>query len=298
MTWNGHGQCHRHRCSPDLKSRRSKSWTWLKTFGMFADEWQVKSCALCNEPAEPDDRFCAACGAPIVEMTRATKSDELIQPTTVSVTAEPELVDSSTEDSEGPISASTLDWIEGNLARLIKLSQTSRSVNGRIHLSGSDVATATGAQHDESEASIRSIVAAQVVAWDAGDGHAYARHLSADVSFTNSFGMVMYGASAFAQRHAEILATFYRGTTKHHHGPSHSLPHARRRDRRHRNEVHGVTAMPEGITVPPDGSSGRNSWRSSCAATIAGGSRPTTASTSSQPRIAVVMAPPSRRRSV
>ena len=238
---------------PDLKSRRSKSWTWLKTFWMFADECQVKSCVLCNEPAEPDDRFCAACGAPIVEITRATKSNELIQPATVSVSAERELVDSSTEDSEGPISASTLDCIEANLARLIKLSQTTRSVNGGMPMSRSDVATATGAQHDESEASIRSIVAAQVVAWDGGDGHNYARHVAADVSFTNEFGMVVHGASAFAQRHAEILATMYRGTTKHHvvHRIRFLTPDVATVDID--AEVHGVTAMPEGITVPPDG---------------------------------------------
>ena len=214
---------------------------------MLADESQVKSCALCNEPAEPGDRFCAACGAPIVEITRATKPNEL------SVTAEPELVDCGTEDSEGPISASTLDWIEANLARLVKLSQTNRSVNGGMRTSASDVVTATGAQRDESEASIRSIVAAQVVAWDAGDGDAYARHLAADVSFTNLFGMVMYGASAFAQRHAEVLATFYRGSTKHRHvqrirflTPDVAIVDID-------DEVRGVTAMPEGIAVPPDG---------------------------------------------
>ncbi|HVE19273.1 MAG TPA: SgcJ/EcaC family oxidoreductase, partial [Ilumatobacteraceae bacterium] len=95
-------------------------------------------------------------------------------------------------------------------------------------------------------------MAAQVVAWDAGDAHAYARHLAADVSFTN-FGMVVYGASAFAQRHAEILATFYRGTTKHHlvHRIRFVTPDVAIVDID--GEVRGVTAMPEGITVAPDG---------------------------------------------
>ena len=37
-----------------------------------------------------------------------------------------------------------------------------------------------------------------------------------DASFTNLFGMVMYGAPAFASATAEILSTFYKGTTKHH----------------------------------------------------------------------------------
>ena len=172
-----------------LEVATGQSWSRLKALCSFADECQVKSCALCNEPAEPGDRFCAACGAPIVEIT--------------------------------PVS-------------------------------GSDGVAETGARHDESEASIRSIVAAQVVAWDAGDGHAYARHLAADVSFTN-FGMVAYGASAFAQRHAEILATFYRGTTKHHlvHRIRFVTPDVAIVDID--SEVHGVTAMPEGITVPPDG---------------------------------------------
>ena len=109
------------------------------------------------------------------------------------------------------------------------------------------------AQDAASEAPIRAIVADQVVAWNAGDGQAYARHLAPDASFTNLFGMVMYGAPAFAKRHSEILNTFYRGTTKHH-----SI-------RRIRfvtsdvaivdidNEVRGVKAMPPGIVVPADG---------------------------------------------
>jgi uncharacterized protein (TIGR02246 family) len=103
------------------------------------------------------------------------------------------------------------------------------------------------------EAPIRDIVAQQAAAWNAGDGQAYAEHVAPDVSFTNLFGMVMYGAPAFAKRHTEILATFYRGTTKHH-----SI-------RRIRfvtldvaivdidNEVRGVKVMPAGIDVPPDG---------------------------------------------
>ena len=115
------------------------------------------------------------------------------------------------------------------------------------------MATVALAQETASEAPIRAIVAEQVVAWNAGDGQAYANHLTPDVSFTNLFGMVMYGAPAFAQRNAEILATFYKGTTKRH------------TIRRIRfvtpdvaivdidNEIHGVKAMPGGIVVPADG---------------------------------------------
>jgi len=109
------------------------------------------------------------------------------------------------------------------------------------------------AQDTSAEAPIRSIVADQVAAWNAGDGDAYARHLAPEASFTNLFGMVMYGAPAFAKRHTDILATFYKGTTKHH------------LIRRIRfitsdvaivdidNEVRGVKGMPAGIVVPPDG---------------------------------------------
>jgi uncharacterized protein (TIGR02246 family) len=103
------------------------------------------------------------------------------------------------------------------------------------------------------EAAIRQIIAEQVTAWNAGDGAAYAKHLAPEAAFTNLFGMVMYGAPAFVKRHSEILSTFYKGTTKHH-----SI-------RRIRfvtpdvaivdidNEVRGVTSMPAGIVVPPDG---------------------------------------------
>jgi uncharacterized protein (TIGR02246 family) len=109
------------------------------------------------------------------------------------------------------------------------------------------------AQDRSAEAQIRSMVAAQVDAWNAGDGSAYARDVAPEASFTNLFGMVMYGAEAFAERHRQILATFYKGTTKH---------HAVRRIRFVTpdvaivdidNEVRGVTSMPAGMVVPPDG---------------------------------------------
>jgi uncharacterized protein (TIGR02246 family) len=109
------------------------------------------------------------------------------------------------------------------------------------------------AQASAAEAPIRAIVADQAAAWNAGDAAGYARHLAPDASFTNLFGMVMYGQPAFAQRHAEILSTFYKGTTKH---------HAIRRIRFVApdvaivdidNEVRGVKSMPGGIVVPADG---------------------------------------------
>ena len=128
-----------------------------------------------------------------------------------------------------------------------------RSLTISMMLCAAGATTALYAQDAPSEAAIRAIVADQVVAWNAGDGAAYAQHLAPDASFTNLFGMVMYGKPAFAQRHSEILATFYKGTTKH---------HAIRRIRFVTpdvalvdidNEVRGVRAMPRGIAVPPDG---------------------------------------------
>jgi uncharacterized protein (TIGR02246 family) len=103
------------------------------------------------------------------------------------------------------------------------------------------------------ETAIRAIVADQAAAWTAGDARRYAGRLAPDAAFTNLFGMVMYGAPAFEKRHADILATFYKGTTKH---------HAIRRIRFITpdvaivdidNEVRGVKTMPAGIAVPADG---------------------------------------------
>lgn len=112
---------------------------------------------------------------------------------------------------------------------------------------------AVNGQASPDETAIRAIVAAQAAAWDRGDASAYARDVSPDVSFTNLFGMVMYGRAAFLERHAQILSTFYKGTTKH---------HVIRRIRFVTadvalvdidNEVHGVGAMPQGIAAPKDG---------------------------------------------
>ena len=114
-------------------------------------------------------------------------------------------------------------------------------------------AATCGAQDATSEAAIRAIVAEQAAAWNTGDGAKYSRHVSPDISFTNLFGMVMYGAPAFTTRHTQILQTFYKGTTKRHDvrrvrfvTPDVAIVDID-------NEVHGVSAMPPGIPVPPDG---------------------------------------------
>lgn len=108
-------------------------------------------------------------------------------------------------------------------------------------------------QAKQAEEPIRAIISAQAAAWNAGDGSAFAKDVAAEVSFTNLFGMVMYGASPFTERHRQILTTFYKGTTKHH------------TVRRIRfvtpdvaivdidNEISGVKTMPGGIPVPADG---------------------------------------------
>ena len=112
---------------------------------------------------------------------------------------------------------------------------------------------AAPARAQEAEAAIRAIVAEQVLAWNAGDGTRYASRLSPDASFTNLFGMGMYGAPAFANRHNEILSTFYKGTRK-----QHVVRRIRFLTRDVAivdidNQVQGVKAMPGGMVVPPDG---------------------------------------------
>ena len=109
------------------------------------------------------------------------------------------------------------------------------------------------AQDARDDAALRKIIADQVVAWDAGDGTRYAVDVAPDASFTNLFGMVMYGAPAFAARHTEILATFYKATRKKHEvrrirflSPDVAIVDID-------NEVHDVKQMPGGIALPADG---------------------------------------------
>ena len=109
------------------------------------------------------------------------------------------------------------------------------------------------AQDSTGEARIRAIIAEQVEAWNAGDGTRYAKDLAPDASFTNLFGMVMYGAPAFASRHKEILSTFYKGTRKQHVVRRIRFPTPDIAIVDIDNEVRGVKAMPAGILVPPDG---------------------------------------------
>ena len=109
------------------------------------------------------------------------------------------------------------------------------------------------AQDAAADRAIRGIIADQAAAWNAGDGDRYASRVAAEASFTNLFGMVMYGKPAFEARHKEILATFYKGTVKKHvvRKIRFVTPDVAIVDID--NEVHGVKAMPTGIVVPKDG---------------------------------------------
>lgn len=62
------------------------------------------------------------------------------------------------------------------------------------------------------EARIRTIIAEQVAAWNAGDGKAFSASFAQDGSFTNIRGTVFYGHRAFEERHVEIFRTFFRGS--------------------------------------------------------------------------------------
>jgi uncharacterized protein (TIGR02246 family) len=115
------------------------------------------------------------------------------------------------------------------------------------------IAALPSSAEDAREAPLRAIIAEQAAAWNAGDGAGYSKHVAPDASFTNIFGMVMYGAPSFNKRHSEILSTFFKGTTK---------KHVVRRIRFLTddvavvdidNEVHGVKTLPGGIAAPPDG---------------------------------------------
>jgi uncharacterized protein (TIGR02246 family) len=103
------------------------------------------------------------------------------------------------------------------------------------------------------ERDIRAIVADQQTAWNVGDAAGYASRIAPEVSFTNLFGMVMYGKPDFAERHRVILNTFYKGTVKRHTvrkirfvTPTVAIVDID-------NELRGVTAMPGKIAVPADG---------------------------------------------
>ncbi len=112
---------------------------------------------------------------------------------------------------------------------------------------------AVAAASPADEAAIRKIVGEQVAAWNAGDGAAYSVHFAPEGSFTNIFGMVLYGHAEFEKRHVQIFKTFFKGT-----GRSMDVRRMRfvTRDVAIVNidtEVRGVKAMPPGVSLPADG---------------------------------------------
>jgi uncharacterized protein (TIGR02246 family) len=62
------------------------------------------------------------------------------------------------------------------------------------------------------EARIRTIIADQVSAWNAGDAKAFSASFAEDGGFTNIRGTVFYGHRAFEERHEEIFRTFFKGS--------------------------------------------------------------------------------------
>lgn len=63
------------------------------------------------------------------------------------------------------------------------------------------------------EAAIRSIIADEIAAWNAGDAVAYSRHFAADGTFTNIVGQFFTGYEAFLKQHEIIFAGRFKNTT-------------------------------------------------------------------------------------
>jgi uncharacterized protein (TIGR02246 family) len=74
------------------------------------------------------------------------------------------------------------------------------------------VTSATDCSPDE--LAIRRIINEEVAAWNSGDAAAYSRHFASKGTFTNIYGMVFEGHTAFEKRHAETFATFFKGSVR------------------------------------------------------------------------------------
>jgi uncharacterized protein (TIGR02246 family) len=66
--------------------------------------------------------------------------------------------------------------------------------------------------NDAERAALKALVQTQTDAWNRGDAKAFAARFAVDGSFTNVVGMAYSGRDAFAQRHAEILQTIFKGS--------------------------------------------------------------------------------------
>ena len=63
------------------------------------------------------------------------------------------------------------------------------------------------------ETAIRAIIDAEVAAWNRGDAKAFAARFEQDGSFTNIIGQTSFDHATFEQRHTQIFATVYKGST-------------------------------------------------------------------------------------
>ncbi len=60
---------------------------------------------------------------------------------------------------------------------------------------------------------ITGLVADQQAAWNVGDAKAFSASFAKDGSFTNVRGQLMYGHTAFENRHREIFSTFFKDSS-------------------------------------------------------------------------------------
>jgi uncharacterized protein (TIGR02246 family) len=63
------------------------------------------------------------------------------------------------------------------------------------------------------ETAVRNIIQEEIAAWNSGDAAAFARHFTADGTFTNIRGQFFTGREAFMEKHDFIFKGIYRGTT-------------------------------------------------------------------------------------
>ena len=75
------------------------------------------------------------------------------------------------------------------------------------------MASLTSAAASKDEAAIGALLDSMTQAWNKGDAHAFAAKFAEDGSFTNVLGSVFYGHQAFEERHAQIFATIFKGST-------------------------------------------------------------------------------------
>ena len=71
---------------------------------------------------------------------------------------------------------------------------------------------AAGPGKKSDETAIRALLAAQVEAWNRGDAAAWSTVFEPDADFVNIAGMVFSGRKEIEERHADVFATFFKGS--------------------------------------------------------------------------------------